>query len=74
MTDKRRHKVKTHYGMKNYYSYYAKKNKGKNVSSQVYGSIIKEFNGHVRDRLSFKGAGYIFPCKLGKIELRKALE
>ena len=58
--DKRIHKVKTHYGMKDYYKFFIKKTGKKQISSSTYGSIIKEFNGHVRDRLSLKGAGYIF--------------
>ena len=69
--DKRDHKVKTHYGMKDYFNFYLKKPGVKKVSRTVYGEVIKEFNGHVRDRLSMKGAGYIFPFRLGKIELRK---
>lgn len=57
--------------MKDYYKHYQSEGGNKEVSSKQFGSIIKEFNGHVRDRLSFKGAGYIFPCRIGKIELRK---
>lgn len=69
--DKRNHKVKTDYGMKDYYSFYLKKTNNKKITSSIYGSVVKEFNGYVRDRLSLKGAGYIFPCRLGKVELRK---
>jgi len=71
MEDNRRHKVKTHFGMYDYFKFYSKKKGTKKISRTLYGDIIKEFNGHVRDRLSLKGAGYIFPYRLGKIELRK---
>jgi hypothetical protein len=33
--------------------------------------VIREFNGYVRDRISTKGAEYIIPNRIGKIELRK---
>lgn len=69
--DKRNHKIKTDYGIKDYYDYYVKKNKLKNISRNQFGRIIREFNSHVRERLSTKGAGYIFPFKIGKVELRK---
>ena len=68
--DNRKHKVKTDYGMKDYHRFYVKKT-GHKVDSKLYGEVIKEFNGHVRDRLSLRGAGYVFPFKIGKVELRK---
>ena len=67
----RNHKIKTDYGMNDYYRFYKKKSGNKDVSAAVFGSVIREFNGHIRDRLSKKGAGYIFPFRIGRIELRK---
>ena len=45
--------------MKDYYKHYQSEGGNKEVSSKQFGSIIKEFNGHVRDRLSFKGDGKV---------------
>ena len=73
--DKRVHRVKTHYGNYDYYKYflanYRKLSSGKLVSRATFGQIVKEFNGHVRDRISTKGAEYAFPFRIGKLELRK---
>ena len=66
----RRHIVKAEFGTNHFYDSY-KKNHGKEVSRLKYGQVLREFNEHVRDRLSTKGAGYVIPSGLGKIELRK---
>lgn len=68
--DKRNHKVKSDYGVNDYFKFF-KKNYSSNIDRKTYGLVLKEFNSHVRDRLSKKGAGYVIPKRLGKIELRK---
>lgn len=68
--DRRLHRVKSDYGSGDYYKAYSKDNKSK-VSRSVFSNILREFNSHVRDRISTKGAEYIMPCQVGKIELRK---
>jgi hypothetical protein len=37
----------------------------------TFGSLIKEYNRYVRDKISTKGAEYLLPERLGKIQLRK---
>lgn len=69
--DKRLHRIKADYGTADYYRFYKNKNKKEAVSRAIYGEIVREFNDHVRDRISSKGAEYIMPFRLGKIELRK---
>lgn len=71
LEDKRNHKVKTDYGSGDYYNFFIKKHGAKHISRSVFGSVIREFNSYVRDSLSLKGSEYIFPCRIGKIELRK---
>jgi hypothetical protein len=68
--DKRSHRVKSDYGMSDYFKHYSIENKAL-VDEPTFGKIIREFNTNIRDRLSLKGAEYIFPYRLGKIELRK---
>lgn len=68
--DKRVHRIKSDYGSSDYYRHYARETKSK-VSRTVFSSILREFNSHVRDRISTKGAEYIMPRRVGKIELRK---
>ena len=65
------HKVKTDYGSGDYYNFFVRKYKASHISRAVFGAVVREFNEHVRDSLSRKGSEYIFPCKIGKIELRK---
>ena len=69
--DKRNHTVKSDYGSNDYYRYYKKHNPDSKVTRKEYGDIIKEFNSHLRDRLSTKGVDIIIPSRLGRIELRK---
>jgi hypothetical protein len=69
--DKRNHKINSDYGLSDYYRFYKKKYKNKKVNRLVYNSMINEFNKYVRDRISYKGDGYVFPFKMGKMELRK---
>lgn len=69
--DKRTHIVNADYGTNDYYRFWKSRNKHVNINRKTYGKIVREFNEHVRDRLSNKGAGYIIPAGLGKIELRK---
>ena len=69
--DKRNHRIKADYGNYDYYKHFKLTNSDSNISRATYGKIVKEFNSHVRDRVSTKGAEYIMPCRVGKIELRK---
>lgn len=69
-TDKRTHRVKTDYGMFDYYKFFSK-NSDIEVSAQSFSAIIREYNSFVRDSLSKKGAPYLIPNKMGLIELRK---
>lgn len=69
--DKRNHKINSDYGLADYYRFYKKKYKNKKVSRLVYNSMINDFNSYVRDRIAHKGDGYVFPFKMGKMELRK---
>lgn len=69
--DKRKHRVKTDFGNYDYYKYFLSKHDSPVITRSVFGQIIKEFNVHVRDRVSTKGAEYTFPYRIGKLELRK---
>ena len=71
MSENRNHKVKTDYGMKDYYRYFRRKQGITHISRLVFGKIIREFNEHVSDSISKKGSEYIFPSKIGKVVLRK---
>ena len=68
--DKRNHKIKSDYGMNDYYKRYKSKIDNP-VSKELYSTIIKDFNGHVRKKMAIKGTEYVFPFRLGKMELRK---
>ena len=73
--DKRKHRIKTDFGNYDYYKYFVANcsnyDCNKEMSRATFGQIIKEFNTHVRDRISTKGAEYTFPFRIGKLELRK---
>ena len=69
--DKRNHKVKTDYGSGDYYNHFIKETGATHISRAQFGKILREFNMYIRDRISNKGAEYIFPNKVGKVELRK---
>ncbi len=69
--DKRLHRVKCDFGTGDYYKHFIKETGLTHISRFLFGEILKEFNGHVRDRISTKGAEYIMPNRTGKIELRK---
>lgn len=68
--DKRNHRVKTDYGSGDFYKHFVKET-GSKLTRAKFGEILREFNTHVRDRISTKGAEYIMPNRIGKIELRK---
>ena len=70
-SDKRNHRVKSDYGLPDYYRHFVKENKNTKVSKVLYNDIIKDFNSHVRDRISKKGADYTFPKKIGSLEIKK---
>ena len=69
--DKRLHRIKADYGVGDYYRFFVKKT-GSTITRAQFGSVLREFNNHVRDRISNKGAEYFMPSRTGKIELRKS--
>ena len=69
--DKRNHKVKCDFGSIDYFKFFKKETGNKDISRLLFGKILKEFNRHVRDRISTKGAEFIIPARIGKVELRK---
>lgn len=71
LKENRAHKVKVDYGIGDYYRFFVRKHNKRHISRNIFGAVVREFNEHVRDRLSTKGIGYIFPSKIGKVELRK---
>ena len=69
--DNRLHRIKADYGSGDYYNHFIKTTGMTHISRSLFGEIIREFNSHVRDRISTKGAEYTFPGRIGKVELRK---
>ena len=69
--EKRNHSIKSDYGSNDYYLFFKKNNQESKVSRKDYGTIIKEFNTHLRDGLSNKGIDIVMPSRLGRVELRK---
>jgi hypothetical protein len=69
--DKRLHRVKCDFGSLDYYKYFIKKTGNNHISGIKFGEVLREFNEHVRERISTKGVEYIMPNRVGKIELRK---
>ena len=69
--DTRIHRVKCDFGSGDYYKHFLKETGAEHISRIKFSEIIKEFNSHVRDRISTKGAEYTFPNRIGKIVLRK---
>lgn len=69
--DKRSHKVKSDFGSQDYYKHFCKETGNTDISGKLFGDILREFNEHVRDRISRRGSEWIIPSKIGKIELRK---
>ena len=69
--DKRLHRVKTDFGNGDYYKYYTKETNNNHISRATFGNVLRQFNNHVRERISTKGAEYFMPLRTGKIELRK---
>ncbi len=70
--DNRNHKIKSDYGLSDYYKFFLKQKKeNKEVSKSTYGEVIKEFNSYVRQRISHKGSEYTFPKKIGSVEIKK---
>lgn len=70
--NKRNHRIKSDYGVNDYYKFFIETTGNKDISRSEYGEILKEFNSHVRDELATKGYSFVFPCKMGKMELRKS--
>ncbi len=71
-SDKRNHRIKSDYGVNDYYKFFIKTTGIKHISRSEYGEVIKEFNSYVRDELSTKGNSFVLPCKMGKMELIKS--
>lgn len=69
--DVRIHRVKCDFGSGDYYKHFVKETGADHISRIKFSEILKEFNNHVRDRISTKGAEFIMPNRIGKIELRK---
>jgi hypothetical protein len=69
--EKRNHSIISDYGSNDYYLFFKKNNQESKVSRKDYGTIIKEFNTHLRDGLSNKGIDMVMPSRLGRVELRK---
>jgi len=69
--DVRLHRIKSDFGNGDYYKSFLKESEDKSISRAKFGDVLREFNNHVRDRISTKGAEYIMPNRTGKIELRK---
>lgn len=69
-TETRDHKVKCHYGIKDYYNSYKKSSK-KPVSSKLYSAILKEYLKLNQINISLFGYIFNLPKRLGRIELRK---
>jgi hypothetical protein len=69
--EKRNHSIKSDYGSNDYFIFFKKNNPDSKVIRKDYGSILKEFNSHLRDGLSEKGIDIVIPSRLGRVELRK---
>lgn len=69
--DKRIHRIKADFGSGDYYKHFIKSTEHKEITRVIFGEVLREYNDHVRNRISTKGAEYFMPCRTGKIELRK---
>ena len=69
--DKRNHFVKSDYGTNDFYRDFKKNNPEIEMTRGEYGLILNGFNSHLREKISSKGAGFILPCRIGRVELRK---
>lgn len=56
----RKHRVKSDYGMKDYYSYY-KKTYNKKTSRSLYGKLIEEFNLEIQKLIILENLIYTMP-------------
>ena len=65
----RKHKIKNSYGIKDYYKYY-KETQLNPLSLKEYTRIFKEINKQLKN-LILQGEEITFPCKMGKLEIRK---
>ena len=72
MIDNRVHKVRSDFGVSDYYKSFRRKNKDSSIkTSDVYSSILKEFYSHIRESIATKGAVVILPSRIGQIALKK---
>jgi len=70
--DRRIHRIKADFGSGHYYNHFVKTTGHKEIPRILFGEVMRDFNDHVRNRISTKGAEYSMPCRTGKIELRKS--
>lgn len=71
MTENRHHRIKVHYGTGDYHKFFLSENKSCSIGRADFGSILKDYNGFIRDNISKRGLSYILPSRMGIIELRK---
>jgi len=68
----RNHKIKADYGITDYYRFFKRNNPDINITSKAFGELLREYNGFVRDSLSYRGTSYNMPSNTGIIEIRKS--
>lgn len=66
----RNHKIKSHFGMSDYYNHYKKTSKDP-ISSDVYASVVWDMNKALGRELSSNGYEIKLPKRLGIIRLNK---
>lgn len=69
ITQKRFHKIKNSYGIKDAYSFYVKNSRNP-IQYKVYASLIKEINSLLVNTF-LQGNDIVFPYGLGKVSLLK---
>jgi hypothetical protein len=72
--DKRVHRIKTDFGLSDYYKFYNEvyKNAHNKVEKEMYSIVLIEFLEAIRDQISLHNKAYILPHHLGTIELLKS--
>lgn len=68
--ERRHHRIKAHFGIGDYHKFFLKENDCE-ISRADFGSILKDYNGFIRDNISKRGLPYNLPSRMGVIELRK---
>lgn len=70
----RNHRIKSDYGIADYYDYYSSKRfktDSKKVNKAVFTKILNEFLSTIRDEISTQNKAYMMPSALGSLELIK---